>query len=105
MLLYLLGITLIDPIKYDIIFESFLLHERAGLYPTDTTIIGEDIESNNFVQVTLENGKVINIDNDAELMVKREGEENPIKVYADELEENDDILFDNKDLLFTLNEL
>ena len=105
LLLYLLGITLIDPIKYDLIFERFLLPERAGLYPTDTTIIGEDIESNNFVQVTLENGKVINIDNDAELMVKREGEENPIKVYADELEENDDILFDNKDLLFTLNEL
>lgn len=105
LLLYLLGITLIDPIKYDLIFERFLLPERAGLYPTDTTIIGEDIESADYVQVTLETGKIINIDKDAELIVKREGNEQPIKVYADELEENDDILFDNKDLLFTLNEL
>ncbi|MDR1089811.1 MAG: PHP domain-containing protein, partial [Prevotella sp.] len=37
LLLYLLGITLIDPIKYDLIFERFLLPERAGLYPSDTT--------------------------------------------------------------------
>lgn len=105
LLLYLLGITLIDPIKYNLIFERFLLPERAGLSPTDTTIIGEDIDSNDYIQVSLENGKVINIDKDAELIVKRDGEENPIRVYADELQENDDILFDNKDQLFTLNEL
>jgi len=30
--LYLLGITLIDPIKYNLLFERFLLPERAGLY-------------------------------------------------------------------------
>lgn len=105
LLLYLLGITLIDPIKYDLIFERFLLPERAGLYPTDTTIIGEDIESEDYIQVTLEDGKVLNIDKDAELIVKRQGEEKPIRVYADELQEDDDILFDNKDQLFTLNEL
>ncbi len=105
LLLYLLGITLIDPIKYDLIFERFLLPERAGLYPTDTTIIGEDIESEDYIQVTLEDGKVLDIDRDAELTVKRQGEEKPIRVYADELQEDDDILFDNKDLLFTLNEL
>lgn len=105
LLLYLLGITLIDPIKYDLIFERFLLPERAGLYPTDTTIIGEDIESEDYIQVTLEDGKVLNIDKDAELIVKRQGEEKPIRVYADELQDNDDILFDNKDQLFTLNEL
>ncbi len=105
LILYLLGITLIDPIKYDLIFERFLLPERAGLYPSDTTVIGEDVESSDYVQITLENGKTINVDKDAELMVKREGEEQPIKVYADELQKNDDILFDNKDQLFTLNEL
>ena len=105
LLLYLLGITLIDPIKYDLIFERFLLPERAGLYPTDTTIIGEDIESKDYMQITLENGKTINIDKDAELIVKRQNEDNPIRIYADELQEDDDILFDNKDQLFTLNEL
>lgn len=30
LLLYLMGITFIDPLKYDLIFERFLLPERAG---------------------------------------------------------------------------
>lgn len=105
LLLYLLGITLIDPIKYDLIFERFLLPERAGLYPSDTTIIGEDIESTDFIELEMEHGHTIRIDKDAQLIVKREGEDEPIIVYADELEEGDDILFDNKDELFTINEL
>lgn len=105
LLLYLLGITLIDPIKYDLIFERFLLPERAGLAPADTTIIGEDIESTSYVQITLDDNQVINLDKDAELLVKRAGEDEPIRVYADELEVDDDIIFDNKDLLFTINEL
>lgn len=105
LLLYLLGITLIDPIKYDLIFERFLLPERAGLYPAQTTIIGQDVESIEYVEVELEDGHKLKIDKDAQLIVKREGEEEPIIVYADELEANDDILFDNKDVLFTINEL
>lgn len=105
LLLYLLGITLIDPLKYDLIFERFLLPERAGLYPSDTTIIGEDIDSTDYVEITLENGKTIKIDKDAQLYVKREGEEAPITIYADELQDEDNILFDNKDELFTIDEL
>lgn len=105
LLLYLLGITLIDPLKYDLIFERFLLPERAGLYPSDTTIIGEDIYSTDYVEITLENGKTIKIDKDAQLYVKREGEEAPITIYADELRDEDIILFDNKDELFTIDEL
>ena len=105
LLLYLLGITLIDPIKYNLIFERFLIPERAGLYPADVTIIGEDMDSNEFIELTLEDNKVIKVDKDAEFMVQREGEEEPIMVYADEIEEGDDILFDNKDLIFTINEL
>lgn len=105
LLLYLLGITLIDPIKYDLIFERFLLPERAGLYSADTTIIGEDIESNNFVEVQVESGRKILLDADAELLVKHDGSEDPVRIYADELKEGDDILFDNKDELFTINEI
>lgn len=105
LLLYLLGITLIDPIKYDLIFERFLLPERAGLYPAYTTIIGADIETNNFTEVYAESGRKILLDADAELLVKRDGSEEPIRVYADELQEGDDILFDNKDELFTINEI
>lgn len=105
LLLYLLGITLIDPIKYDLIFERFLLPERAGLYPAQTTIIGEDIESTKYIEVELEGNHKLLIDVDAQLIVKRDGEEKPIIVYADELQEDDDILFDNKDALFTINEI
>lgn len=105
LLLYLLGVTLIDPLQYGLIFERFLLPERAGLYKTDTTIIGEDVESCEYVEVTLDNGHQLKIDKDAELIVKRENEESPVIIYADELQEGDDILFDNKDVLFTINEL
>jgi DNA polymerase III subunit alpha len=103
LLLYLLGITLVDPMKYNLIFERFLLPERAGLYPAQTTIIGEDIESTNYMAITLENGKTINVDRDAAFIVDRNGE--TIQLYADELQENDNILFDNRDEIITINEL
>lgn len=105
LLLYLLGITLIDPIKYDLIFERFLLPERASLYSSDTTIIGEDMESNDYIAIEMEGGKSMLIDKDARLIVNRANEESPITIYADELQDDDDILFDNKDVLFTINEL
>jgi len=105
LVLYLLGITLIDPIKYDLLFERFLLPERAGLYPSDVTVVGDDIDSKDYVEVVLENGKVYKIDTDAQLLVRRGGEEEPIAIYADELREGDDILFDNRDVVFTLDEI
>ena len=105
LVLYLLGITLIHPIKYDLLFERFLLPERAGLYSSDVTIIGDDVDSNQYIEVTLENHKTYKIDKDAQLLVKRAGMDDPIVVYADELQTDDDIQFDNRDLLFTLNEI
>ena len=96
---------MIDPLQYGLIFERFLLPERAGLYKADTTIIGEDVEADEYVEIELEDGHTLKVFKDAELIVKREGTEKPIIVYADELQENDDILFDNKDVLFTINEL
>lgn len=105
LVLYLLGITLIDPIKYDLIFERFLLPERAGLYPSDVTVVGDSIESKDYVEVELNNCQTYKIDKDAQLVVKRDGEDNPIVLYADELQEGDDIQFDNRDVLFTLHEI
>lgn len=105
LVLYLLGITLIDPIKYDLIFERFLLPERAGLYPSDVTVVGDNIDSKNYVEVELDNGQTYKIDKDAQLVVKRDGEDDPIVLYADELQEGDDIQFDNRDVLFTLHEI
>lgn len=105
LLLYLLGITLIDPIKYGLIFERFLLPERAGLYSTDTTVIGTDIESKEYVEVTLENGKMLKIDIDAQLLIRSKDNSEPKVIYADQLKDSDEILFDNKDELFTINEI
>lgn len=105
LVLYLLGITLIDPIKYDLIFERFLLPERAGLYQSDVTVVGDSMESKDYVEVELGNGQTYKIDKDAQLVVKRDGEDDPIVLYADELQEGDDIQFDNRDVLFTLHEI
>ncbi len=105
LVLFLLGITLIDPMKYNLIFERFLLPERAGLYPSDVTVVGGDMDSTDYMEIELENHKKYKIDKDAQIAVKREGEEEPVVIYADELQEGDDIQFDNRDVLFTLNEI
>lgn len=101
LVLYLLGITLIDPIKYDLLFERFLLPERAGLYPDEVTIIAGGLESTRVVQVTLANGKQYVFDKDAKLRVMRDG--HSMIVYADELQLGDDIIFDNRDLVWKIN--
>ena len=103
LLLYLLGITKIDPLKYDLIFERFLLPERGGLAPMDVTKIESNIESNEYVEILLRNGQTIRFDKDAEFLVERDGVRSV--VYADELEEDDDIIWDRKDELFTLDSL
>lgn len=100
LLLYLMGITFIDPLKYDLIFERFLLPERAGLEPDKVTIMTDDIESSDYVELTFDDGNKLLLDKDAELVVIRDGEQ--VTVYADELQEGDDIQFDNCDLLHTL---
>lgn len=102
-LLYFLGVTGIDPIKYNLIFERFLVPERAGLVAEQTTILAEDIESSDYYEIELENGKLLRLDKDAELLVLRGDEQ--LRVYADELQKDDCIQFDNRDLLFSLPEL
>lgn len=100
LLLYLMGITFIDPLKYDLIFERFLLPERAGLEPDKVTVMADDIESSDYFELALDDDKILLLDKDAELIVIRNGEQ--LTVYADELQEGDDIQFDNCDILHTL---
>lgn len=100
LLLYLMGITFIDPLKYDLIFERFLLPERSGLEPDKVTVMAEDIQSSNYFELVLDDNKKLLLDKDAELVVIRNGEQ--LTVYADQLQEGDDIQFDNCDLLHTL---
>lgn len=99
--LYLLGITLIDPIKYDLLFERFLLPERAGLYAAQTTVLAGEMVSGDYAELELENGKTVRFDRDARLLVVRNGKE--MVVYADELKDGDDVVFDHKDFLWTIN--
>lgn len=100
LLLYLMGITFIDPLKYDLIFERFLLPERAGLEPDKVTIMADDIESSDYFELAFDDNTILLLDKDAELVVIRNGEQ--LTVYADELQEGDDIQFDNCDLLHSL---
>lgn len=102
---YCLGIVSVDPLKYKLSFERFLIPERAGLVETEVTIIGEEMEAEKGSEYYL-----IEIDGveypfyrNAEFMVK-DGDKFILK-YPDELREGDEIIFDNYDLLWTLNKL
>ena len=99
---WLLHITMIDPIKWGLLFERFLLPERGGLEPDDVTKMQPEVMAHDYVELTLDNGRTYKFDYDAQFRVKR-GDE-MIEVYADELQEGDDIIWDRKDELFTINE-
>ena len=100
LVLYLLGITLIDPIQYDLLFERFLLPERAGLYPDRVTCLTDEVLSDHAVRIRFDNGVTLRLDRDAELAIIRGGQR--LTVYADRLRADDEVLFDNRDLLFHL---
>lgn len=99
---WLLHITMIDPIKWGLLFERFLLPERGGLAPDDVTKMLPEVVTNDYVELTLENGRTYKFDYDAQFRVKRG--DDVIEVYADELQDGDDIIWDRKDELFTINE-
>ena len=103
LLSFLLGITQIDPMPFDLLFERFLLPERGGLEPAKVTVIGDDIAKKEYVEVKMENGQVINFADDAEFLVRRGDEE--VTVLGRELMPGDDIILDRKDELFTVEEL
>ena len=104
---YLLGIISIDPIKYGLIFSRFLVPERCGLnWVDDVTIIGDDIEvkpNETYIELTLEGNKTIHVFKDAVIRIQRGDEQ--MTVYADELLPDDELILDNRDLVWTINEL
>lgn len=103
---YLLGIISIDPLQYDLIFSRFLVPERCGLnWIDEISIIGEDMQINpgdTYIEANL-NGHIYYFHKDAEFIIKRSGV--LMKVHAGQLRSGDDILFDNRDLIWTLNEI
>lgn len=75
---YLLGITSIDPLKYDLIFSRFLVPERCGLvWKNEITVLAPDITLNKgeqYVEIQSEN-KTYRLCADARLRILRGGEE------------------------------
>lgn len=59
---YLLGITKLDPLKYNLLFERFLNKGRAGYF-----------RDQNIVSLTLDNGRVLEFDENKELVLLRDG--------------------------------
>ena len=98
LILYLLGVTQVDPIRFDLLFERFLLPERAGLYEAMVTKLGETESDSKAIEIEFEDGKTIILHPDS--IVKLTGEERPF--YADELNVGDEIEFDNIDKLFNI---
>lgn len=103
---YLLGITSVDPLKYDLIFSRFLVPERCGLnWKDEITVLAPDItldKGEQYVEIQSEN-KTYRLCTDARLRIIRNEEERTI--YADELICGDEILFDRRDCLWNLKEL
>jgi DNA polymerase-3 subunit alpha len=103
---YLLGIIAIDPVKYGLIFSRFLVPERCGLnWVDEITLVGEDVEigaGETYMEIESDKGPV-ELHNRAKLRIKRNGE--TLTVYANDLKTSDEILWDNRDKLWTINEI
>lgn len=102
---YLLGIISIDPLCYDLLFSRFLVPERCGLnWVDELTVIAPDLRVSKgemYVDAEMDNSSY-RICKDARMRIKRKDE--VLTVYADELICDDEILFDRRDLLWTLKE-
>ena len=103
---YLLGITSIDPIKYDLIFSRFLVPERCGLsWKEKLTVLAPDVSIQlgaEYIEVEIEN-TTYRLYPEAELRIVRDGEE--MTITADKLSCGDEILFDRRDCLWNLKEI
>lgn len=103
---YLLDIISIDPIKYDLLFSRFLVPERCGLFwKEQVTRFCEQLQlsaGDKYAEVTLD-GKRLCFDMDAQFRIMREG--NEMTVYADELRPDDDVILDNRDILWNVKDV
>ncbi len=101
-----MGITSIDPIQYNLLFSRFLVPERCGLFWKEevTRFCGEIdlVPDSKYVEVVLD-GQRLRFDTDAQLRVIRE--ENEMTVYADELHPDDEVIIDNRDILWNVKEV
>lgn len=103
---YLLAITSVDPLRYGLLFSRFLVPERCGLnWCEQTTVVAELVPlkaGERYVEIEAEGNRYL-LYPDAQLRILREGAE--LTIYADELSCGDEIIYDRRDYLWTLNEL
>ena len=103
---YLLGITSIDPIKYDLIFSRFLVPERCGLsWKDELTVLAPDItmpQGASYIEVEIDKN-TYRLHPESELRIVRNGVE--MTITADKLTDGDDILLDRRDCLWNLKEV
>lgn len=104
---YLLGIISIDPIRYNLLFSRFLVPERCGLEWKDKiTCIGEDVEleaGESYLEIETDEG-LFYLNNRSLVRIKR-GDKEERSIHAFDIREGDEILLDNRDLLWTLKEI
>lgn len=103
---YLLGITSIDPLEYDLIFSRFLVPERCGLLWKDRVSCLQKSG------LCVSDGEVALLDTDegefyfsinSKFWIKRNGVE--MEVCILDLKPNDELIFDRVDSLWNLKEL
>ena len=102
---YLLGITSLDPIKYDLLFSRFLVPERCGLqWKERISVLAPDLSLTRgcrYAEVGM-NGTKYPFFSRAQLCIVRQGAERIVS--ADQLMRGDELLFDRRDLLWNLPE-
>lgn len=98
---YLLGIIKIDPLKYDLMFERFLVPERGGLIQTDVTVLSGNSKKSDVIVIETEDGKNIPLsERNSEVLVNRGGYQ--LKIMASEIQEGDDLILDRNDELWNI---
>ena len=84
---YALGITQVDPIKYDLLFSRFLqTGERVGFVDNNR---GRPVESD-FVELSASDGRTITLDTRLSVFVNRNG--NKLEVLVKDIIEGDVLL-------------
>lgn len=87
---WLLQITLLDPIKNNLLFERFLTLGRVGLESKKELITEAVIDNTEKIELELDNGDKMILHQDSVLMVNRNGIS--VEVNVNELLEEDEIL-------------
>jgi DNA polymerase III alpha subunit len=90
---YVLGITQVDPIKHELMFERFMTSNRDKMIGVFTTEETNTKQITDVIKVTTDEGKVIELSPKIEIEIKRDNK--ILFVKAKELIFGDEILFNN----------